>query len=46
VLFSPGVPSPITETQIGVQIETVSEPSGQYMVPFLLPGDYAATTIW
>lgn len=30
----------VTETQKGTKIETVSESTGQYNVPMLLPGDY------
>lgn len=36
----PGARVTITETQTGTKTETISEPSGQYTAPFLLPGDY------
>src|SRR5205085_3643085 len=30
----------VKETQTGTKVETVSDASGRYTVPFLLPGDY------
>jgi hypothetical protein len=30
----------ITETRMGTKFETVTDASGQYTIPFLLPGDY------
>jgi hypothetical protein len=36
----PGAKVTVTETQKGTKIETVSESTGQYNVPMLLPGDY------
>ena len=36
----PGANVTVTETQKGTKIETVSESTGQYTVPMLLPGDY------
>jgi len=33
----------VAETQTGTQNHTVSDKAGQYVVPFLLPGDYTIT---
>jgi hypothetical protein len=30
----------VTETNTNTRVETVTEPTGQYTAPFLLPGDY------
>src|SRR5262249_21945240 len=36
----PGVKITVTEVRTNTKIETVSESTGQYTAPFLLPGDY------
>jgi hypothetical protein len=39
----PGAKVVVTETHTGTKIQTVTESSGQYNAPFLLPGDYDIT---
>src|SRR5436190_21555709 len=39
-LAVPGVTITVVETRTGTRSDTVSDTTGQYMVPFLAPGDY------
>src|SRR5580704_3658121 len=36
----PGAKIVVTETNTGTKIESVSDSTGQYTIPFLAPGDY------